>query len=49
MSTGVLYHGFGIRGYKHVRTTFERGQVVFWVEQEADQLRCPTCGSVNQG
>ena len=45
MSTSILYHGFGVRGYKHIRTTFEGGQVVFWMKQEAQRLRCAKCGS----
>ena len=34
MSTTLLYHGFGIRGYRYVRTEFIDGAVVFQVEQE---------------
>jgi len=45
MSTSLLYHGFGIRGYSHIKTTFRGGEVVFWVKQEAQRLRCAKCGS----
>lgn len=44
MSTSLLYHAFGVRGYRHVRTQFEDNRVVFAIEQEAGQLRCPRCG-----
>jgi len=34
MSTSLLYHGFGIRGYQYVKTEYEGGQVVFTVCQK---------------
>lgn len=45
MSTSLLYHGFGVRGYKHVGTEYEGGKVIFTVEQEQVDLRCRACGS----
>jgi transposase len=45
MSTGLLYHGFGIRGYSYLRTEYHRGQVVFTIRQDPDTLRCSVCGS----
>lgn len=45
MSTSLLYHGFGINGYKYVRTAYEEGQVIFTVRQELRTLRCEACGS----
>lgn len=45
MSTSLLYHGFGISGYKYVRTAYEGGQVIFTVRQELKTLRCEACGS----
>jgi hypothetical protein len=45
MSTGLLYHGFGIRGYKYLRTKYEEGAVIFSIEQERRRLRCAGCGS----
>lgn len=45
MSTSLLYHGFGISGYKYVRTAYEGGQVIFTIRQERRTLRCETCGS----
>ena len=45
MSTSLLYHGFGIRGYRHVSTKFEGGKVIFTVRQDTEDLRCVSCGS----
>ena len=45
MSTSLLYHAFGLRGYSHVKTTFEGGRITLAVRLSRDQLRCPTCGS----
>ena len=45
MSTSLLYHGFGIRGYKYLRTKYEAGTVIFSIEQDGKALRCARCGS----
>lgn len=45
MSTSLLYHGFGIRGYSYVKTEYEGGKVIFTVRQDAHALRCAACGS----
>ena len=45
MSTSLLYHGFGIRGYQYVKADYEGGKVIFTVRQEAGDLRCGACGS----
>lgn len=45
MSTSLLYHGFGVRGYRHCRTNYINGEVIFTIEQDRSDLRCPTCGS----
>jgi transposase len=45
MSTSLLYHGFGIRGYEHVRTYYEEGGIIFKIRQQRNELRCPRCGS----
>jgi transposase len=45
MSTSLLYHGFGIRGYKYIRTTYEGGKIKFWIEEDRSRLRCAVCGS----
>jgi len=45
MSTSLLYHGFGIRGYRYEKTAYEGGQVIFTIHQERGALRCAVCGS----
>jgi transposase len=45
MSTSLLYHAFGIRGYKYARTKYENGQVIFTIYQEPETYRCCSCGS----
>ena len=45
MSTSLLYHGFGIRGYQYVRTQYEGGAMIFSIEQKAQDLACSECGS----
>lgn len=45
MSTSLLYHAFGIRGYQYVRADFEGGKVIFTVSQGMGRFRCEACGS----
>jgi len=45
MSTSLLYHGFGIRGYKYVKTDYENGGIQFTISQDRERLRCATCCS----
>jgi len=45
MSTSLLYHGFGIRGYEYVKTEYEDRKVIFTVRQVTEDLRCAACGS----
>jgi transposase len=45
MSTSLLYHAFGIRGYRYLRTDYLEGEVVFTIEQGRATLQCPVCGS----
>ena len=45
MSTGILYHGFGIVGYQHVHTEYSGGKVVFRLSQERCRMTCPCCNS----
>ena len=47
MSTSLLYHGFGIVGYRYVRTLFKAGEIVFRIVQGALPLRCPRCKSLH--
>jgi transposase len=45
MSTSLLYHAFGIRGYQYVRSQYLGGEVTFTIQQPAKALRCSACGS----
>jgi len=45
MSTSLLYHAFGIRGYQYTRTDYQGGQTIFTIRQEPETCRCPACGS----
>ena len=45
MSTSLLYHAFGIRGYQDTRTDYQDGQTIFTIHQEPETCRCPACGS----
>ena len=45
MSTSLLYHGFGIRGYFHVHSKFQKGQILFQIKHDYWKLRCPDCKS----
>src|SRR5271157_5065916 len=47
MSTSLLYHGFGLVGYRFVRQDFFEGHVVFRIEQPRERLRCSHCHSEN--
>src|SRR6202022_353792 len=45
MSTSLLYHRFGIVGYRYVRQSFALGVTTFRIEQPRERLRCSQCGS----
>ena len=45
MSTSLLYHAFGIRGYTYQRSSYVEGGVEFHLTKPLDQCRCSACGS----
>ena len=45
MSTSLLYHGWGLRGYTHRATRYQQGEICFDVEQNPSTFRCSNCGS----
>jgi transposase len=45
MSTSLLYHGFGIRGYHYQRTEYGQGEVSFKITQPREAYRCVVCES----
>ena len=32
----LLYHGFGIKGYRYLRTRYEKGEIIFELEPEKE-------------
>jgi transposase len=45
MSTSLLYHGWGIVGYRYERTVYTGGRVLFRISQDPSTLKCPQCES----
>ena len=45
MSTSLLYHAFGVRGYRYVKTAYVEGAATFTIEQP----RVRTKGSRTKG
>jgi transposase len=45
MSTSLLYHAFGLRGYRYVQTYFLEGEVFFVIAPKPELLCCSACGS----
>jgi transposase len=45
MSTSLLYHGWGVRGYDHVAIFYEEGTIRLGIEQNPDGFCCSACGS----
>src|SRR5512135_44471 len=45
MSTSLLYHTFGIRGYQYTRTDYQDGQTIFTIHQDPETFHCSACGS----
>ena len=40
-SASLMYHGFGIRNYQYVRTTYKKGGILFTINRKPFTLRCP--------
>jgi len=47
MSTTLLYHGFGVRDYRHVKTRYVAGGMILTIERRPETCRCSACGSAN--
>lgn len=45
MSTSLLYHAFGVKGYRQSAILFKTGAVVIRIEQPREKLCCSACGS----
>ncbi len=40
MSTSLLFHAFGVKGFQLKKTEFKNGEVVFYLDQDPHELRC---------
>nr|VFK47992.1 MAG: zinc-finger of transposase IS204/IS1001/IS1096/IS1165 [Candidatus Kentron sp. TC]VFK50625.1 MAG: zinc-finger of transposase IS204/IS1001/IS1096/IS1165 [Candidatus Kentron sp. TC]VFK63807.1 MAG: zinc-finger of transposase IS204/IS1001/IS1096/IS1165 [Candidatus Kentron sp. TC] len=45
MSTNLLHHAWGIRGYTYVCTQYQQGNTIFRIKQNTPELRSSCCGS----
>ncbi len=45
MSTSLLYHAFGIRDYRYVKSSYIEGGVMFSMEPKKESLCCTVCRS----
>jgi len=45
MSTSLLYHAFGIRGYHYVNAKYIEGKTIFSIKHDCWNLCCPDCKS----
>jgi hypothetical protein len=45
MSTSLLYHAFGIRGYEYTRTDYQDGHTIFTIHQDPKTCGYSACGS----
>jgi transposase len=47
MSTSLLYHAFGVRGYQYQGTEYRQGAVTFRITQPRESCCCAVCGSAD--
>jgi transposase len=47
MSTSLLYHAFGVRGYRYVKTEYAKGEMVVTIELPRERYACSVCGSTD--
>jgi transposase len=47
MSTSLLYHAFGLRGYDYVKTDYQESGVIFTLRQRPHTYRCSVGNSRN--
>ena len=43
MSTSLLYHGWGLKGYRYVGSHYGGGKLIFTVQPNPRSLTCPVC------
>ena len=47
MSTSLLYHAFGVRGYMYVKTEYAKGEIIVTIELPRERYACSACGSTD--
>lgn len=47
MSTSILYHGWGMIGYKYRTTKYENGTMVFVLQPKEEIICCPQCENLD--
>lgn len=47
MSYRLLYHGFGVRGYKLEKVEHKKGAMILTISQPRSSYCCPDCGSAD--
>ena len=47
MSTSLLYHCFGVREYRYLKSQFVAGEVIFTIERKPESCRCASCDCSN--
>ena len=46
MSTSLLYHAFGLKGVKYIRTKYQGGRTIFYAETTSTLEQCPDCRTI---
>ena len=44
-TTSYLYHALGLQGYRHLRTVFQGGRVIYHIERAPEKRACGVCGA----
>ena len=45
MSTSIIYHLFGVKGYDYQRFVLSKGEIKFVIKRKQGHIRCPKCNS----
>ena len=47
MSTSLIYHGFGVVGYKYLKMEYREGSIFIHIEKKPEYQYCADCTSRN--
>jgi len=47
MSTSLIYHGFGVYGYKYFKTEYREGKIFIHIKKKPEYQYCADCKSRN--